>query len=132
MLLKPSLNRVMVVKQKPNGLRYLRVGGRRKRHFAGTVFKPRKRLENAATPTRRVHAVLGGMMTISHHTSSATVLPSFGLPIPDLAVRAVLQLPRAITRLADDLLQFLLQLWNRDVPYKSDYVFDNSSHRWRL
>jgi len=43
----------------PNGLRYPRVGGRRERHFAGTSFEPRKRLENAATPTRRVHAVLG-------------------------------------------------------------------------
>ncbi len=43
----------------PNGKRYLRVGGRRQRHFDGTNFKPRKRLENAASPTRRVHAVLG-------------------------------------------------------------------------
>jgi hypothetical protein len=29
--------------------------------FAGTDFKPRKLLENAATPTRRVHAVLGAL-----------------------------------------------------------------------
>jgi hypothetical protein len=43
----------------PNGVRYLRVGGTGQRHFAGTNFKPHKRLENAATPTRRVHAVLG-------------------------------------------------------------------------
>jgi len=35
------------------------VGGTRQRHFAGTNFKPRKLLENAQTPTRRVHAVLG-------------------------------------------------------------------------
>jgi hypothetical protein len=41
-----------------NGLRYLRVGGTRSRRFAGTNFKPRKLPENAATPTRRVHAVL--------------------------------------------------------------------------
>ncbi len=46
----------------PNGERYLRVGGTRQRCFAGTNFKPRKRLENAATPTRRVHAVLGGLL----------------------------------------------------------------------
>jgi len=44
---------------KPNGVRYPRVGGTRERHFAGTSFQPRNLLENAATPTRRVHAVLG-------------------------------------------------------------------------
>ncbi len=43
----------------PNGERYPRVGGRRLHHFAGISFEPRKLLENAATPTRRVHAVLG-------------------------------------------------------------------------
>ena len=35
------------------------VGGTRQRHFIGTSFKPRKGLENAQTPTSRVHAVLG-------------------------------------------------------------------------
>jgi len=45
--------------QMPNGLRYPRVGGTRQRRFDGTNFKPRKLSENAATPTRRVHAVLG-------------------------------------------------------------------------
>ncbi len=40
-------------------MRYPRVGGRRERHFAGTSFEPRKLPENAATPTSRVHAVLG-------------------------------------------------------------------------
>ena len=45
----------------PNGLRYPRVGGTRQRHFDGVNFKPRKLLENAATPTRRVHAVLGAL-----------------------------------------------------------------------
>jgi hypothetical protein len=44
----------------PNGWRYPLVGGTRQRHFAGTSFKPRKVLENAQTPTSRVHAVLGG------------------------------------------------------------------------
>ncbi len=43
----------------PNGQRYPRVGGTRQRCFGGTNLKPRKPLENAATPTRRVHAVLG-------------------------------------------------------------------------
>src|SRR5512138_2709494 len=43
-----------------NGVRYPRVGGIRERRFAGTSFKPRNLPENAATPTRRVHAVLGG------------------------------------------------------------------------
>jgi hypothetical protein len=41
-----------------NGVRYPRVGGTRQRRFAGTHSKPRKLLENAQTPTRRVHAVL--------------------------------------------------------------------------
>jgi hypothetical protein len=45
--------------QAPNGERYPRVGGTRQRHFAGTDLKPRKVPKNAATPTRRVHAVLG-------------------------------------------------------------------------
>jgi hypothetical protein len=43
----------------PNGMRYPRVGGTRQRHFAGTNLKPLKQPENAASPTRRVHAVLG-------------------------------------------------------------------------
>ncbi len=45
----------------PNGERYPRVGGTRQRHFAGTNFQPRNLPENAQTPTRRVHAVLGGI-----------------------------------------------------------------------
>jgi hypothetical protein len=46
--------------ERANGVRYPLVGGTRQRHFAGTNFKPRKLLENAQTPTSRVHAVLGG------------------------------------------------------------------------
>ncbi len=42
-----------------NGMRYLRVGGTRKRRFAGTNFEPRELPKNVASPTRRVHAVLG-------------------------------------------------------------------------
>jgi hypothetical protein len=60
----------------PNGWRYplvistgsIRRGGTRQRHFAGTNLKPRKLLENAATPTittpahfAGVHAVLGAL-----------------------------------------------------------------------
>jgi hypothetical protein len=41
-----------------NGLRYPLVGGTRERRFAGTNSKPCKVLENAQTPTCRVHAVL--------------------------------------------------------------------------
>ena len=44
----------------PNGWRYPLVGGTRGRRFAGTNLKPRKLPENAATPTSRVHALLGG------------------------------------------------------------------------
>jgi hypothetical protein len=49
----------LLLKQLPNGVRYPRVGGTRGRHFAGTNSQPRNLLKNAATPTRRVHAVLG-------------------------------------------------------------------------
>src|SRR6266545_8092637 len=45
----------------PNGLRYPLVGGMRPRRFDGTHSKPRKCLENAQTPTSRVHAVLGNV-----------------------------------------------------------------------
>ena len=41
-----------------NGSRYPLVGGTRERHFAGTNFEPRKRLENAATPRLPLHALL--------------------------------------------------------------------------
>jgi len=40
----------------PNGVRYPLVGGTRVRRFDGTNLKPRKRLENAQNPTRRVLA----------------------------------------------------------------------------
>ena len=43
----------------PNGERYPRVGGARERRFDGANLKPRNLPENAQTPTRRVHAVLG-------------------------------------------------------------------------
>ena len=50
----------------PNGERYPRVGGRRERHFGGANFKPRKLSKNAATPTRRVHAVLARFLFGEH------------------------------------------------------------------
>ena len=43
----------------PNGWRYPLVDGTGQRYFAGTSSKPHKLLENAQTPTSRVHAVLG-------------------------------------------------------------------------
>jgi len=46
----------------PNGLRYPLVGGTRQRRFDGTRLEPRKLPENAATPTSRVHAVLGALL----------------------------------------------------------------------
>jgi len=49
------------VLQQPNGLRYPLVGGTRHRYFDGTNLKPHNLPENAATPTSRVHAVLGGV-----------------------------------------------------------------------
>ncbi len=67
MVVKPMKNDVFeaskfLMKELPNGERYPRVGGTRQRHFAGTSLEPHKMLENAATPTRRVHAVLGGLI----------------------------------------------------------------------
>ncbi|HLO17296.1 MAG TPA: hypothetical protein VK206_20860 [Anaerolineales bacterium] len=59
MLILFTLMQKIVLQEWANGVRYPRVGGTRQRHFAGTNSKPHKRLENAATPTRRVHAVLG-------------------------------------------------------------------------
>ncbi len=60
-----------------NGERYLRVGGRRSRHFAGARSKPRKLPENAATPTRRVHAVLGSPSTDPQPHVSISLASSF-------------------------------------------------------
>jgi hypothetical protein len=67
-VLRPSLYRFTVASfsqgtgaKLPNGLRYRRLGGRREHQFAGIHLKPRKVLENAQTPRRRVHAVLGGL-----------------------------------------------------------------------
>src|SRR5689334_8117939 len=54
------LVRAMNFLLEPNGWRYPLVGGMRQRHFTGINSKPRKVLENAQTPTSRVHAVLGG------------------------------------------------------------------------
>ena len=49
-----------IASEVPNGWRYPLVGETRERQFDGTNLKPHKRLENAQTPTSRVHAVLGG------------------------------------------------------------------------
>jgi hypothetical protein len=55
-------------------VRYQRVGGTRSRHFAGTHSKPEKQLENAATPTRRVHAVLGSAIIYASTNNSMLTL----------------------------------------------------------
>jgi len=49
--------------KRANGSRYPLVGGTRQRDFDGTNFKPHQLLENAPTPTSRVHAVLAGIST---------------------------------------------------------------------
>jgi len=50
----------------PNGWRYPLVGGTRQRRFGGTSLEPRKLLENAQTPTSRVHAVLGSLLRLTN------------------------------------------------------------------
>ena len=61
----------------PNGLRYRLVGGTRKRHFDGTSSKPHKLLENAQTPTSRVHAVLGSVCWMETFCIYFIELPHF-------------------------------------------------------
>ena len=72
----------MIVLCTPNGLRYPRVGGLRERHFAGANFKPRELLENAQTPTRRVHAVLGAVVGIYPSVFSGNKLFNFNKEKP--------------------------------------------------
>jgi hypothetical protein len=50
----------LIDRVRPNGERYPLVGGTRQRPFAGINSKPRKVPKNAASPTSRVHALLGG------------------------------------------------------------------------
>jgi len=59
--------------QAPNGVRYPLVGGTRQRRFDGTGFEPKKLPENAATPTSRVHAVLGAVSLASVHPGIQTL-----------------------------------------------------------
>jgi len=65
-------------------VRYPLVGGMRYRCFDGADSKPRKRLENALTPTTmaptyvvgdRVHAVLGGFMIQTTYPYYLTTSP---------------------------------------------------------
>jgi hypothetical protein len=49
---------MMFWRSRTNRLRYPRVGGMRQRYFIGTNLKPRKLPEIAATPIRRVYALL--------------------------------------------------------------------------
>ncbi len=67
----------MIAFAPPNGVRYPRVGGTRQRHFAGTSLQPRELPENAQTPTRRVHAVLGAATLIfaQHLQETLYVVP---------------------------------------------------------
>ena len=69
----------------PNGERYPLVGGTRQRCFDGINSKPRKLLENAQTPTSRVHAVLGGVCLV--FTDPAAMVHRFVvlLHIPEVA-----------------------------------------------
>ena len=54
-------------------MRYPLVGGTRHRHFDGTNPEPKKLPENAQTPTRRVHAVLGGYISKEGYLSFSSV-----------------------------------------------------------
>jgi hypothetical protein len=64
-----------------NGERYPLVGGTRKRHFDGTNLKPQKLLENAQTPTSRVHALLGAFLRINRSVQSANNFLLAKIPI---------------------------------------------------
>ena len=55
---KNSFSMRSFYKEPANGSRYPLVGGTRERHFVGTNSKLHKLLENAQTPTSRVHALL--------------------------------------------------------------------------
>src|SRR6266511_2456975 len=57
----PNVAKQLLYERRANGVRYPLVGGTRQRRFDGTSPKPRKLLENAPSPTSRVHAVLGGL-----------------------------------------------------------------------
>jgi len=60
-----------------NGWRHPLVGGMRQRHFDGTDSKPRKLLENAQTPTSRVHAVLAGVLTCYNSCYLECITPQY-------------------------------------------------------
>ena len=75
--------------ERPNGLRYLLVGGTRQRHFDGTNLEPRRLPENAQTPTSRVHALLGGTLHVHSGTSFGHKQPGSG----DLRLSAVRRRP---------------------------------------
>ncbi len=71
-------------------MRYRRVGGRRESPFAGARLEPRELPKNAASPTRRVHAVLG--VPVKHRAlldradlESTTIPPDGGFHVPQHA-----------------------------------------------
>ena len=72
-------------KEPPNGVRYPLVGGTRQRHFDGTSLKPRKVHKNAATPTSRVHAVLGGFHFLARLLLNSTSIKIFKAELRDLS-----------------------------------------------
>ena len=59
-----------------NGLRYPLVGGMGQHRFGGTSFEPRKPLENAASPTSRVHAVLGRLRLPGTSPAGRSLVPA--------------------------------------------------------
>jgi len=61
-------------KKPPNGVRYPLVGGMSGRHFAGTNFKPHKRLENAHTAPHTLCGVHAARCVGPHNTIIAYFL----------------------------------------------------------
>lgn len=75
-VVRATMDADVVADIKFNRMRYTLVDGTRPLHFGGIHFKPYNLPENAATPTRRVHAVSGGLLAQlkNHLTMNLKVL----------------------------------------------------------
>src|SRR6266508_6465804 len=117
---------LFILQEWANGVRYPLVGGTRQRRFDGTNFKPGKLLENAATPTSRVHAVLARSLCCK---SWLELFRPEAVPHPCQA-----ESERCITQEDDDM-QSLNQLKNllkcrrrKSLPKKGNFTQEEEYH----